>query len=374
MGNFQERLSIIRKKLSQREESIYLNTGVIGPLSDPAKLALAEAAFGGKNGFFLVREASQEAKTAVAELLNAAPEEISLKNSTTHGIYEAIFSLNWEKGDEILVSDGEHHAVLRPALQLRERFGVVIKYFKAASAESVSSLKAAITEKTKLAAFSHVSYITGERLDVKALTAAAHAKNVPVLIDGAQSAGAIPVDIKDIGAEYYSIPGQKWLFGPQGTGALFVKKSLWENYAPVVNSEEKPWPYGDEKIFTDIKRWEPVLPSGIGLAAFAASLRWFLNEVGPSDAFGAIKETVSFARSACAGIKGLEVITPENFAGLVSLRVKEKPAKDLLAFLNAKNIFARTVDPAGFLRFSFSYFITEEEVQRLLEEIKNFLR
>jgi L-cysteine/cystine lyase len=306
-------------------------------------------------------------------LVHAAPEEIALKNSTTHGIYEALWSLPWNKGDEVLISDVEHHAIIRPLLLLAERYGIVIRYFETREGKSVPSFTGALSDKTKLAAFSHVSYITGERLPVKELAAAAHQRGIPVLIDGAQAVGAVEVDLEDLGADYYSLPGQKWLFGPQGTAALFVRKAILEKYHPRINDAEKPYPYQDEKVSTDIRLFEPAAPNGFVLAGLGASVDWLLDEVGKAEAFAAIAATTAYVREQLAALKGITLITPDNFAGLVSLKPLQKDPKEFLAFLGEQKISARTVAPFDYVRLSFSYFVTREETDRLLESIRKFL-
>ncbi|MDR2103730.1 MAG: aminotransferase class V-fold PLP-dependent enzyme [Treponema sp.] len=375
MSHFTQKLPLIRKNLSQREDRIYLNTGVIGPLSAAAKLAAAEALFsaGEKNGYQILREIGDKTRGSIARLVHALPEEIALKNSTTHGIYEALWSLPWNQGDEVLISDVEHHAVIRPLLLLADRYGIVIRYFETREGKSLESFTAALSDKTKLAAFSHVSYITGERLPAKELTAAAHQRGVPVLIDGAQAVGAVEVDLEDLGVDYYSLPGQKWLFGPQGTAALFVRKGILEGYHPLINNAEKPYPYQDEKISTDIRRFEPAAPNGFVLAGLGASVDWLLEEVGKTEAFAAIAATVAYVREQLAALKGITLITPDNSAGLVSLKVLTKDPKALLAYLEEQRISARTVDPFGYVRLSFSYFVTPEETGRLLESLRKFL-
>jgi L-cysteine/cystine lyase len=371
MASFEEKLPIIRKNLSQTGEEIYLNTGVIGPLSSAAKLAAAQSLFSSGHVFSLPGSAAP-AKVAVARLINADPAEIALKNSTTHGIYEALFSIDWKEGDEALTSDLEHHAILRPLLQLQERYGVRIRYFAASGKNSVDAFEETLSPKTKLAAFSHVSYLNGEGLPAKELVAAAHRRGVPALIDGAQASGAIPVDVRDLDADYYSLPGQKWLFGPQGTGALYVRRSIIDAYDPKANRIEIPFPYGEEHIFTDVRRFESAPPARIAQAGFAASVNWLLDEVGAEAAFGNIARIVSAFKKGVAGIKGLRLATPESCAGLVSLKPVRADPKKLLAFLKEKNILARTVDPFGYIRFSFSYFISPEEVDQVLEALASY--
>jgi L-cysteine/cystine lyase len=367
-----QKLSTIRREVALNDEQVYLNTGVVGPLTGSAKLAITGVLFdAAKSGYLYTQQTAKQVRSAVARLINAAPEEIALKNSTTHGVYEALYSIDWKKDDEVIISDVEHHAVIQPLLRLRARYGIVIRYFS--PSEGVESFEAQISDKTRLTAFSHVSYITGERLPVKEITAAAHKKNILVLIDGAQSVGAIPVDVKDLDVDYYSLPGQKWLLGSTGTGALYVRSEIVSGIdVSAVNEEEKPYPYGEEQASADIRRYEPALPAAAALAGFGASLQW-LEEVGADAVFDTIAATTDHVRGELLKIDGVEVITPENHAGLVSFRVEGRDSAELLKQLGEEGIQARTVAPFGYIRLSFSYFIESREVAKLLETLRRLL-
>jgi len=366
----------VRRGLGLKDGQVYLNTGVIGPLSAAALAAIHAAAESTResNGYAVARAAADAARAAAARLLGAGAGEVALKNSTTHGILEAFGTFRWQAGDEIVISDLEHHAIVRAAFTAAARHGVVVKYFK--GAEGAASLEGQLTAKTKLVAFSHVSFITGERLDAEGLVAAAHAKGVPVLIDGAQSVGAFPVDVKALDVDYYSFPGQKWLFGPQGTGGLYVRRSALDAWRPRVNDAVKQFPYDAEKIFTDIRRFEYAPPAAAVLAGFGASVSWLLDEVGPGEAFRAIADTTAGFREAAARIGaasgGFDVATPEDHAGLVSLKPRGADPKAALAHLKERGVLARTVEPFGYVRFSFSWFVTEDDVTRTLEALHDF--
>ncbi|MDR1600655.1 MAG: aminotransferase class V-fold PLP-dependent enzyme [Oscillospiraceae bacterium] len=375
MSDIHNNLNQYRAALSQRDGKIYLNTGITGPLSAAAKLAVSDWLFAQqeKNGYLAAKELAEKAQGLVARLIGAEPGEIALKNSTTHGIYEAIFSLDWSEGDEAVISNREHHAVIRPLLRLRERYGIVIRFFET-QPDAVASLSAQLSSRTKLVAFSHVSYITGERLPAKELIAAAHERGVPVVIDGAQSAGAIPLDARDMDVDYYSLPGQKWLFGPQGTGALYVAKRIVDAYKPITDDETLPEPYQDEKLSADIQRYAPAPPSALAVSGFAASLEWLLDTVGLDGLYGAIADISAYAISELSKLDGITVITPEDSrAGLVSFRSDARPAKDLLERLKDSDIHARLVPPLDYVRLSLAFFIRKEDVDRLVEVVRGFV-
>ena len=173
----------------------------------------------------------------IATFLNAASEDHIIFNSgTTEGINMVAYG--WamprlEAGDEIILSVMEHHANIVPWHFLRERQGIVIKWVDvdAQGALDPEAVLAAITPRTKLIAVTHMSNVLGTRVDVKAICAGAHAQGVPVLVDGSQAAVHMPVDVQDIGADFYAITGHK-LYGPSGSGAIYINPDRMAEMRP----------------------------------------------------------------------------------------------------------------------------------------------
>jgi cysteine desulfurase/selenocysteine lyase len=179
----------------------------------------------------------ESVRGTIAKFLNAADEdEIVFTSGTTEGINLVAYGWampNFEPGDEIILSVMEHHANIVPWHFLRERQGVVIKWVDvdATGALDPQAVLDAITPKTRLIAVTHVSNVLGTVVDVKAITAGAHAKGVPVLVDGSQAAVHMPVDVQDIDCDFYAITGHK-LYGPSGSGAIYIKKSRMAQMRP----------------------------------------------------------------------------------------------------------------------------------------------
>lgn len=175
----------------------------------------------------------------VASFINAASEdEIVFNSGTTEAINMVAYS--WamprlQAGDEIILSVMEHHANIVPWHFLRERQGVVIKWVDvdAAGALDPQAVIDAITPRTKLIAITHMSNVLGTIVDVKTITHAAHEKGVAVLVDGSQSAVHMPVDVQDIGCDFYCLTGHK-LYGPSGSGAVYVKAARMEEMRPFI--------------------------------------------------------------------------------------------------------------------------------------------
>ena len=185
----------------------------------------------------LATENYEGVRETIAKFLNAGSKnEIVMNTGTTEGINMVAYG--WamprlEAGDEIILSVMEHHANIVPWHFLRERQGVVLKWIDVDETGALDPQKVvdAIGQKTKLVAVTHLSNVLGTRVDVKAITKGAHDKGVPVLVDGSQGAVHMPVDVQDIGCDFYAITGHK-LYGPSGSGAIFVRRERLDEMRP----------------------------------------------------------------------------------------------------------------------------------------------
>ncbi|MBY6089390.1 cysteine desulfurase [Maritimibacter alkaliphilus] len=185
----------------------------------------------------LATEKYEAVRGKIARFLNAASEdEIVMNSGTTEGIN--MISYGWaaprlKEGDEIILSVMEHHANIVPWHFLRERQGVVLKWIEPEADGSLDPQKVleAIGPRTRLIAVTQCSNVLGTIVDVKAICAGARAAGVPVLVDGSQGAVHMPVDVQDIGCDFYAITGHK-LYGPSGSGAIYIKAERMEEMRP----------------------------------------------------------------------------------------------------------------------------------------------
>lgn len=205
----------------------YLNAGTDGPVP-AAALAAATAALedqaerGRTWPHFEARFAGQAAlREACARLIGAAPEEVALTTSTSEGLAKVIAGLGAGPGHEILTADDEHPGLLGPLIAARER-GAVIR------TGPLERLADHITPATTLIACSHVSWMTGAYADPRL-----YDSGLPVVLDGAQSAGAVPVDVRALGCAAFAAAGQKWLCGADGTGFLYLEPAFGTRVQPV---------------------------------------------------------------------------------------------------------------------------------------------
>ena len=173
----------------------------------------------------------------IAKFLNAASEdEIIMNTGTTEGINMVAYGWampHLEAGDEIILSVMEHHANIVPWHFLRERQGVVLKWVDVDARGDLDPQKVidAIGPRTKLVAITHMSNVLGTVVDVKTIVQAAHERGAAVMVDGTQAAVHMPVDVQDIGADFYAITGHK-LYGPSASGAIHVKMDRQKEMRP----------------------------------------------------------------------------------------------------------------------------------------------
>ncbi|MDP4991915.1 MAG: cysteine desulfurase, partial [Marivita lacus] len=187
----------------------------------------------------LATEKYESTRGVIAKFLGVSDEdEIVMNTGTTMGINTVAYGWampNLQAGDEIILSVMEHHANIVPWHFLRERQGVVIKWVDvdATGALDPARVLEAITPRTKLIALTHVSNVLGTVVDVKTICEGARAKGVPVLVDGSQAAVHMPVDVQDIGCDFYAVTGHK-LYGPSGSGAIYVRKARMAEMRPFI--------------------------------------------------------------------------------------------------------------------------------------------
>lgn len=206
----------------------YLNAGTCGPLPQAAADALHEQTGrwlreGRATAYYeAFLETRERLRAAYAEVLGAAPADVAVTTSTSEGIVRVLLGLGLRAGDEVLVATHEHPGLLGPLGAARDRLGVTVREVP------LAEIADAVSPATRLVACSHVAWTTGELApDLSVLPA-----DLPVLLDGAQGAGAIPVDLEALGCAFYAASGQKWLCGPVGTGALWVSPAWRERLEP----------------------------------------------------------------------------------------------------------------------------------------------
>lgn len=379
----------VRAALPSALRHAYLNTGTYGPLSAPASDAVVRATREelehGRTPILqddaYLRHAA-ELRHALALLVGGERDQLSLTHHTTDGVNAVVWGLEWAAGDEVVTTNAEHEGVLVPLYQLRRRKGVAIRHVDVASGDPdaiVASLADALSSRTRLVVVSHVSYVTGVVLPLAEMTRLAHAAGALVAADGAQAVGAIPVDVRAAGVDAYAFPGQKWLCGPSGTGALYVADAARERIEPTVVGfyGTTPGTCDPEQpsfsFLPDGRRFEAATSFRPGHAGLHAAIEWLTGTVGLARALERTRALTAHALARLGAIPGARVVTPATAcAGLASVAIAGLDARACAAELGRRGIVVRDVPHRGLLRLSCAFFNTEEEIDAAAAAIEEF--
>jgi L-cysteine/cystine lyase len=379
-------LERIRQELPATGPNLFLNTGTFGPLPVRSVQAMQqqlerELQSGRLGSAFFERLIAtyQTTRQALSRLLHVDEDEIALTANTGEGLNIISNGLNWQPGDEIITTNHEHISLLAPLYQLRARYGVVIRVADLGTHAELSVLKAVanlVTPRTKLIALSHVTWSTGVRLEVAEVGALGRERGIPVLIDGAQAAGAIPLDLHALGIDFYAVPGQKWLCGPDGTGALYARrealKYVTATYVGYFSSDD---PHADIwKLQENARRFEVGGRQTAAVVAQAASLAWLEETVGHAWIFARIPELNRYAAQALVTVPGLRVLSPRpGDSGLLTFTLKDRNPDEVVTYLSEQyHISIRTIPEMDSLRVSTGFYNTEEEINTLVKALAEY--
>jgi L-cysteine/cystine lyase len=373
----------VRQEMPATTSSIYLNAGTFGPIPNCVREAMQErmqeewreGRLGAKS-FERIGEIYAQARSRVAHLLHANESEITLTDNTGEGMNIICYGINWQKGDEVITTNHEHISGLAPLYQLRDRFGITIRIADLGprAERSVRTvIEPLITPRTRLIALSHVTWTTGAILDVQAVARMAHEHNIPVLIDGAQSAGNIPVDVKALEADFYAIPMQKWLCGPDGTGALYVHNAslslvtpTYVGYYSISHEDDSAWTFR-----SGAQRFEVGGRQTAAIAGQAAVLTWLETIVGYEWLHTRIAALNLYAYNALKDIPALSILTPQpGTNGILSFSIAGHDDSEIVQRLRTEhNILIRNIPANHALRISTNFYNLEEEIDTLTQAL-----
>jgi L-cysteine/cystine lyase len=345
------------------ERVAYLNAGTFGPLAQEtidamrAQTALeVEGGRGGKAYFDNLIETRARVRGLFAELLGTAPANVAVTASTTTGCQIVLSGLRLEPQDEVVTTDEEHFGLLGPLHVSGARVRVAATRGRTAD-EALAAVLSEVGPRTRLVALSHVSWMTGHILPVDGIKAEA---GVPLLVDGAQSVGAIPVDLGDI--DFYTVSGQKWLCGPDATGALYVRDlDALAVALPTYWSREAHEPDGTFVPVDSAQRFDtgPIpVPS---LAGLEVALR-----TAPPSRYLEARAMTERCRELLS--QRFEIVTAPDQGTLVTF-VSEGDSADTVARLFDAGVVVRDIPDTGWVRVSCGYWNTEEHLQQLLDAL-----
>jgi selenocysteine lyase/cysteine desulfurase len=352
-------LSGLRAEFPVLNELAYLNAGTDGPL--PARAVQAtveelerEAAQGRTQAHFERRsELNGELRAVYATALRCDTKDLALTTSTSEGLAQVIGGLDLSPGDEIVTSDEEHPGLLGALVAARELKGVTVR------AVALANVADAVGPHTRLIACSHVGWMSGS-LAPRALAEV----EIPVVLDGAQGVGAIPVDVRALGCDAYAGAGQKWLCGPDGAGMLYVSPGLREQ----VQVSRRGYPNLADpndglqaQLHDDARRFDSLSLSAETVACALASTR--LLESAGWDAVHERARRLAARLAELLAEQGIGV-APRDESTLVSFESADPEAER--ARLAEGGVMLRNIPGRPWLRASVGAWNDENDLGRLL--------
>lgn len=229
----------------------YFNFGGQGMLCEAALESIARnfqhiealGSFSNAAGDWMVKEYNAT-KAVIAQEFQVSPNTISLTENTTVGCNIALWAVDWQQGDRLLLSDCEHPGIIASAVQIQKRFGVAIDYFPLTNTRNSSAdgedselvvelILQHLQPKTRMVMLSHICWNTGQVLPLKAIAQACHERDVFVAVDAAQSVGVLPLNLAELGADFYAFTAHKWWCAPLGLGGLYIRPEIFDRIEPV---------------------------------------------------------------------------------------------------------------------------------------------
>lgn len=360
-------------------DRVYLNTGTSGPPPQSVIDAMRttdDELYGplyleGPALLYRQKSSYDRAREAAAKLIGCAPDDVALTQNTTHGMNLGSHALEWQEGDEVISATTEHPGCLVPLHILQRRYGVKLNLITPPT--TLEKVEAALTSRTRLISLSHVDWTTGEVLPLAEISTLARERGVVTLVDGAQSVGNITVDAPATGADMYAFTGHKWLLGPEGMGAFYVRPGF-EAHSTSVGFSALPdpsafEPEGGYELRAGARRFEastmsPTLAAGFTEAAEAAHER---GETGS-------KEILRRADLLYGLLAELPRVTLHSSSpaqsGLVSFEIEGIGSKKAVEILLEKKFVVRHLpEPTPYIRASTHLFNTEKELEAFVLEV-----
>ncbi|MFQ6390365.1 cysteine desulfurase [Priestia aryabhattai] len=326
------------------------------------------------------------AREKVRKFINAkSTEEIIFTRGTTTALNTVAASYgraNLKPGDEIVITYMEHHSNIIPWQQVAKETGATLKYISLTEdhALSLEEVKSTITSNTKIVSIMQVSNVLGTINPVKEIAEIAHANGAVMVVDGAQSAPHMKVDVQDLDCDFFAFSGHK-MGGPTGIGALYGKKELLEKMEPIefggemidfVNLYESTW----KELPWKFEGGTPIIAGAIGLGAAID----FLEEVGLDNIQAHEHKLAQYALDRLSQVDGITIYGPKERAGVVTFNIEDVHPHDVATVVDADGIAIRAghhcaqplmkyLNVSSTARASFYLYNTEEEVDKLVSSL-----
>ncbi|MGD1900748.1 MAG: aminotransferase class V-fold PLP-dependent enzyme [Geitlerinemataceae cyanobacterium] len=387
-------LDRLRAQFPALANKTYFNYGGQGPLSEPAFEAIAaterriqtDGPFNGKVNSWL--DASlHETRAAIAGLLGVPTETVTITEDVTVGCNIALWGINWQAGDEIVMTDCEHPGIIATVKEIARRFEVSVTIAPILpvlnDGDPVAAIADRLSKRTRLVVVSHLLWNTGHVLDLAELNRICHefpteaGHTIRVMVDAAQSVGTLPLNLDAIDTDFYAFTGHKWLCGAAGVGGLYVSEAARADLAPTfigwrgITMDATGAPTGWKN---NGQRYEVATSSYPLFAGLRASIALHDEWGTATERYGIICDRAERLWSGLRAIEGIDCLARSApRSGLVSFAIASGQHAQLVTWLEARGFMLRTILEPDCVRACVHYFTADDEIARLLAAIAEFL-
>ncbi|NDJ18606.1 aminotransferase class V-fold PLP-dependent enzyme [Myxacorys almedinensis] len=381
-------LERLRSHFPYLGEKAYFNYGGQGPMASRAIAATTHAQdyvqkvgpFSGAVNGWLSQEASQT-RGAIAQELGTTPDTITLTEDVSVGCNIALWGIDWQPGDRLLMTDCEHQGIIAAVQELQRRFGLEVSICPILdtlnSGDPVAVIQQHLTPKTRLVVLSHILWNTGQVLPLADIVKVCHGfparEQIRVLVDAAQSVGVLPLNLTTLGADFYAFTGHKWWCGPAGGGGLYVRPQARDNLSPtfigwrsiMTNAVGDPVSY-----HSDGRRYE-IATSAVPLyAGLREAIALHAQFATAEERYRLICDRSAYLWQRLTDLPTITCLkTSPPEAGLVSFQTNSGKHQSLVQYLEEKKCFVRTILNPNCVRACVHYFTTDSEIDSLVEFI-----
>ena len=321
-------------------------------------------------------------RSEIAALLGAEPDEIALIRAISEAISFVAAALRLQRGDRVILTTEEHPSGYLPWLTLRDRLGLELIAIKVDGDDHafLRDLEAAMTANTRAICLSHVTTERGVVLPVDEICALARERGVVTVVDAAQSFGARPTDVRQLGCDVMAFPSFKWSMGPYGIGAMYVRRDAQERLHPWGSGggavSEAGFPPGNFRLHPSAERYEFGARPYALYAAWRASIQ-LVNDLGLEAIQQRSATLAADARRIFSDIPGANVHTPEQGdarSGIFTVGLEGISGMPLAEHcLKTHRILCRAADGSTAVRFSFHVFNDASDIEAAANALEDFV-
>jgi len=386
-----ERWAWLRGQMPVMQNYAYMNSGFSGPLTtdvvDAMKQRLQLELDVGPTTREVMEDRQQlvaRMREVTAEMIGADSDEIAIMGNTTEGLNVVVNGLDIQPGDGVITTSVEHASGAVPAYYLRERRGADMSIVPIAADDSagvvLENFAQALNDRTKLVILSEISYSTGQLLPMNGIIDASHRVGARVVVDGAQTAGHIPIDVHASGIDCYAVPSHKWLLGPDGLGALYVRRDAIPDVEPSKVAGRAAAQWDSEGNFTPetelITKYELTTTSGALIAGTIAATEQYL-ESGPQAVFDRARELTKYAEERFGRIPSVTVTSPTTEGarpGLFCFHTEGIDSAEIAFYLQSEaKVVCRGVRDFDVVRLSLHAFNNEADIDTAADAVETII-